>query len=210
MSADHPSGPYIVEDRLMLSRANVNAITITQVIPPGIRTYPCYATCYSPDSVPCCSMLPCCMDPKYIVKEIEASKYIYVRENSIEWNSPEMVTKEGNCCGSSCCAFRAQDNIKVLYFDDPIFDNINDRTRCCNSCLTACCGGEGERVQIDSKFCFGTCYRAYPPFFCVPCCFYGCCRMAVIRHEIMVGNAAQAVHDIKTARDNAKARMMIS
>jgi hypothetical protein len=203
------SGAYIVEDRLMMSRANANAITITNVIPPGVKTYPCCAVCYAPDCMPCCAAYPCCMDPKYIVKEMEASKYIYVRENSIEWNAPEMVNKEGNCCGQSLCTFRAQDHVMVLYFDDPIFDNINDKTRCCNDCVTACCGGEGQQIQIDSKFCCNCCYRAYPPFFCVPCCCYCCCKQAVIRHELWVGNAAEAIRDIKMARDNAKARMQI-
>jgi hypothetical protein len=210
MSYEKATTPYIVDDRIMLSRAHANTITITHVIQPGTKTFPFYAGCYSPEAMPCCAILPCCMDPKYIVKEVETSKYIYVRENSIEWNSPKKVTKEGNCCGDSLCLYRAQDDIKVLYFDDPMFNNINNRTRPCNTCQTFLCGGEGERVQFDSKFCFDCCYRAYPPLFCVPCCCYPCCRMAVIRHEIWVENAEDAIRDIKQARDNARSRMQIS
>ena len=155
---------------------------------------------------PGCAALPCMKDPEYIVKEMEASKYIYVRENSIEWNAPEKIQKEGDCCGTSCCLFRAADNVSVLYFDDPMFDRISDKSRFCNDCRTFCCGGEGELIQIDSKFCCGCCYRAYTPCPIPVCCGF-CCP--IIRHRIWVAKATDAIRGIKEARDNAKERMGI-
>lgn len=202
---------FIVEDRLMMSRANSSFITVTNVIPHGVKTYGCCACCYAPEICPGCAILPCMRDPKYIVKEMEASKYIYVRENSLEWNAPIMIQKEGNCCGSSCCYFRAQDNVNVIYFDDPLFDQISNQTPCCHDISTWCFGGEGELIEINSKFFFGMCYRAIPPFICgVPCCCRCCCKPFMISSEIQVDNAVEAIRDIKEARDNAKARMQIS
>jgi len=259
---------FIVEDRLMMSRANASFITVTNVVPHGHKTYGCCACCYAPEICPGCSVLPCIRDPKYIVKEMEASKYIYIRENSLEWNAPIMIQKEvstgigimnqhrrlkqketnpdcgrsptnisyttvcflpffiplcpialqGNCFGSSCCYFRAQDNVNVIYFDDPMFDRISDKTPCCNDLCTWLNGGEGEIVEINAKFCFGCCYRAYPPFVCgFPVCCYvlaQCCCCAeqcpIIKANIWVENAKDAIRDIKEARDNAKARMQIS
>ena len=43
------------------------------------------------------------------------------------------------------------DQVNVVYYDSPIFDKINNETRCCNECLTFCCGGNGQRVQIVSR-----------------------------------------------------------
>jgi len=210
---------FIVEDRLMMSRANASFITVTNVVPHGSKTYGCCACCYAPEICPGCALLPCVRDPKYIVKEMEASKYIYIRENSLEWNAPMKIQKEGDCFGSSCCYFRAKDNVKVMYFDDPAFDQITDKTPTCNDMKTWCCGGEGERIEITAKFCWGCCYRAYPPFICgFPTCCYVlgqlCCVgelcVCVQKADIWVENASDAMRDIKEARDNAKARMQIA
>ncbi|GMH87811.1 hypothetical protein TrST_g8524 [Triparma strigata] len=197
---------FIVEDRLMMSRISTSAITVTQIIPHGVKAYGCCACCYAPAMCPGCAAFPCIKDPEYIVKEMEASKYIYVRENSIEWNDPHKTSKEGDCCGQSLCLFRAQDKVSVLYFDDPMFDRITDKSRCCNDCRTFCFGGEGEMVQIDSKFCCGCCYRGEIAL-CVPVCCALCCP--IIKHQIKVAKASEAIRGIKEARDNAKERMQI-
>jgi len=85
----------------MVSRANFNAFAVKLVVP-----YGCLSCCYAPECMPCCALLPCVKDPKYIVKELEASKYIYIRENSLEWNQPMKVNKEGDCCGFSCSVLK--------------------------------------------------------------------------------------------------------
>ena len=48
----------------------------------------------------------------YIVHKVNCSKYIYVRENSLEWNSPKIQSAKGNCCGVSCCELAVQDDSK--------------------------------------------------------------------------------------------------
>ena len=37
-----------------------------------------------------------------------------------------------------------QDQISVLYFDDPMIKDIQNKTRTCNDLRTWCCGGIGE------------------------------------------------------------------
>ena len=90
---------------------------------------------------------------------------------------------------ASTCAGRAQ--ITVLYFDDPMIKDIQNRTRCCNDvrtwcalCLRVarvllaverafharCCGGMGERVMISNTFCFSMCARGLFPCPCIPSC----------------------------------------
>lgn len=48
---------------------------------------------------------------------------ILVRENSLEWNNPQMQSSKGYCCGASCCALTVMDDVTVLYFDDIYFDD---------------------------------------------------------------------------------------
>ena len=214
---------FIVEDRLMISRVHEKRIMVTENVQHGVKSYGCCACCYAPEMCPACACLPCVRDPEYIVKEIDASKYIYIRENSLEWNAPVMINKEGtggcnvgecDCFGFNCCLYRAQDNIKVVYFDDPNFDRIIDKTPCCNDCTTYCCGGQGELVEINSKFCCGCCYRGL----CgpVPCCCVCPCETCncdtpcpIIHSKLYVENASDAIMKIKNARDSAKARMQI-
>ena len=198
---------YLVPDRVMMSRISTSHVNITATIPHGTTSYGCCACCYAPEMCPGCAVCPCVKDPKYIVKEMEASKYIYVRENSLEWNDPVMTRKEGDCFGQDCCLFRAQDNVHVIYFDDPMFDRITDQSRACNDLLTFCCGGHGELIRIDSLFCFGCCYRAAPPCFCAPCCCSMCCP--IVSSHLWVADAEEAIRTITSARDNARERMQI-
>jgi hypothetical protein len=217
------SNAFIVEDRLMISRANANAIQITDTIQHGVKTYGMCACCYAPSMCPCLASLVCVRDPEYIVKELDASKYIYVRENSLEWNAPTVIHKEGtggcdcgncDCCGFNFCFYRASDSIKVLYFDDPNFDRLIDKTPCCNDCASYCCGGEGEQIEINAKFCCGCCYRGTDcpcvPVCCVcPCACCGVDVPCIISHRFFVEDAKDAIAKIKGARDSAKARMQI-
>ena len=68
----------------------------------------------------------------------------------------------------------------VIYFDDMYFNQVTDVPRPCNESKTFCCGGEGEEVQIDSRFCCGLCKRAMCAYFCIPSCFSEqCCPCLV-------------------------------
>jgi len=148
-------------------------------------------------------MMPCCNDPEYIHVKKESSKYIFIRENSLEWNMPVVVMKQGTCCGIDPCIYEIQDNIKVLYFDDPIFSRISDQTRYCNEFQTCLFGGQGERIQIDSPCCFGICHRSSCPCICVPICCPNCLVPCVLNHTIYVRDAQKGKYSIEQARQAA-------
>lgn len=89
-----------------------------------------------------------------------------------------MQSAKGDCCGMAVCELVVMDDITVLYFDDLYFDDVRDNTRRCNDCKTFWCGGRGEQILIDSRFCWGLCKRGrgMGPMTCVPsCCPDLCC-----------------------------------
>jgi len=203
------NGPYIVEDRRMISRVAADRIRITHIIEPGKRMVGCFTCCHASDNLPALAYLPCFDYPGYIVHKVNCSKYIYVRENSLEWNSPKIQSAKGNCCGVSCCELAVQDDIRVLYFDDIYFDDVRNDTRYCNDCRTFCCGGRGEEVQIESTFGFGMCKRGRVALSCVPACFPDICCPCLVKSELWVEDANTAVKVIKMARDDARERMSL-
>ena len=54
---------------------------------------------------------------------MNSSRYIYLRENSLEFNNPTMQAAKGKCCGAALCELAVLDNVTVLYFDDQHFDD---------------------------------------------------------------------------------------
>jgi len=182
--------------RTMLSRRSASQINIGGALKPGIATPSCISCCSAPACCPILALCPCCTDAEYISVKTQASQYIYLRENSLEWNAPKVVLKQGACFGVDPCVYDVQDNVTVLYYDDPIFDRITDQTRCCNECRTCICGGRGERIQIDSPCCCNLCQRAACPCPCVPICcpsFLGPCAL---KHEIYVEDAQRGKYEI--------------
>jgi len=111
----------------MMSRVNANSIVVVSSLKPGVHVPSCLVCCNAPSCCALCGILPCCNIPEYINIHREASKYIYIRENSIEWNEPEIVMQDGKCFGVDPCVYQVWDNVKVLYYDDPIFDRISDK-----------------------------------------------------------------------------------
>lgn len=183
----------VVEFRHMLS------IKIVRSLKPGKDSPSCLVWCNAPACCPLCSFFPCCDDAEYIVMKREASKYVYIRENSLEWNEPGVVMKQGSCFGIDLCIYEVQDHVKVLYFDDPMFTRISDQTRSCNECRTCICGGKGERIQLDSPCCCGLCQRAALPCPCVPICCPNLCFPCALRHEIYLEDAQQGLYEIQAA-----------
>ena len=132
---------YTNMGRRMMSRKGKGKIRIMTSLSPGQKTPGCLVCCNAPACCPMISVCPCCNDSEYIHVKKESSKYIYIRENSIEWNDPSVVMKNGSCCGIDPCLYDIQDNVKVIYFDDPSFSRITDQTRFCNECRTCLFGG---------------------------------------------------------------------
>lgn len=142
-----------------------------------------------------------------MIEKSAASRYAHIRENSIEWNEPKVVCKNGSCFGCDPCGLETQDNVKVMYFDDQMFERVTNNTRCCDECRTCCCGGKGQSVRIDSICCCGMCARSQFPVPCMPiCCPESCCP-CMLSHTIYVEDADSAVYEIKQARANAKQRL---
>jgi hypothetical protein len=209
-SSNGGAASVLQKDRVMMSRSNHSHVKITRELEAGAKTSGCCECCSAPSMCPGFALcLFCFGEPDYIVKEREASKYVYIRENSIEWNEPKIVTASGYCCGQSLGQYRTKDDIKVLYFDDPGFDRVQNHTRCCNEYHTWLCGGRGETAMIDSTFCYGMCLRAPAPFLCVPCCCPHFICPCSLHYKIFLENAERGCYEIKAARDNALARMQV-
>jgi len=210
--------PFIVEDRLMLSRTSADRYRITHTIKPGSREQGCLTCCYSPDQCPFCVYLGCggcfgadsgcgCDYPEYAVKQMNASAYVVVRENSLEWNDPVLRYK-------ACCSNRLEvmDRVSVMYFDDSQFVELRRRKRWCNLFTNFCFGGRGEQLLIEKSCCFGMCLLGRRN-----CCFLApsclgdliCIRGCVARRSIWVEDSEAAKRIITEARDNAKTRMKL-
>jgi hypothetical protein len=184
----------------MMMRQHDDAIGIRMALEPGKDVPGCCVCCRAPPCCALCGLSPCCQDAQYVVHKREASKYIWIRENSLEWNDPEIVLKNGSCFGVDPCEYDLQDRVVVLYFDDPRFDQITNKTRCCNEARTCICGGKGERMLINAPCFLGCCYRAsYPCPFVPGCCPLSCCP-CVSTHEIWTADAQKGLYEIKKAR----------
>ena len=184
-----------------MSRLNNKSIKVLQSLNPGKQTNGCFVCCSAPDCCTVCSLCPCCSDSEYIAVRKESSKYIFIRENSLEWNEPKIVMKNGTCCGIDPCVYDIQDNVKILYFDDPIFDRLTDQTRSCNECATCLFGGNGERLLIDSPVCCGLCQRATFPFILTCSCCSSYCFPCMLQHNIYLEDAQKGLYEIKKARN---------
>lgn len=199
------NGMQTIRARRMMSRKSVSAMGILTVLEPGEDVPGCCICCKAPACCPIFSILPCCDDAEYVVVKREASKYIFIRENSIEWNDPEIVLKNGNCFGLDPCVYDVQDHVKVLFFDDPVFERITDQTRMCNETRTCLCGGRGDRIQLDSPCFCGICYRASSPCLFVPICLPSSCIPCALRYEIYTTDAQKGLYEIKKVRSHALA-----
>ncbi|KAJ1435573.1 hypothetical protein B484DRAFT_428834 [Ochromonadaceae sp. CCMP2298] len=189
--------------RRMMSRMDKNTFEIVSSVAPGRTIDGCFVCCAAPACCPLLAVCPCCGDAEYIKLLRQASTYIHIRENSIEWNDPGLVLKPGLCCGIDPCMYDVSDSINVVYFDDVMFGSITDKTRTCNECRTCLFGGRGERIRIDAPVCCGCCQRASFPCLCVPSCFPRSLCPCLLRHEIYMEDAQKGLYEIKKTRKGA-------
>mmetsp|Transcript_62601 Transcript_62601/g.75340 ORF Transcript_62601/g.75340 Transcript_62601/m.75340 type:complete len:115 (-) Transcript_62601:503-847(-) len=109
---------------------------------------------------------------------------------------------------NSWCRLVVRDHVRTVYFDDEYFDEVYHDARCCSNLRTACCGGNGEQIQIDSRLYCNLCVRTYPCC-CIPACFPKCCFPWMNREELTVAHAPEAATIIREARDDAMHRLQI-
>lgn len=203
ISLENKQGQFKNRARRMMSRQEEHNFAIIDQIRPGQQIDGCLVCCAAPSCCPLLAACPCCGDAEYIRALRKASTYIYIRENSIEWNDPNLILKQGTCCGIDPCMYDIQDSVTVLYFDDVMFESITDQTRTCNECRTCLFGGRGERVRMDSPACCSCCQRASFPCFCLPTCCPKSVFPCLLRHEIYMEDAQKGLYDIKKAREKA-------
>ena len=86
-------------ERPLYSRRRGNAMGIVGTLEPGAETACCLAICTAPTCCPMLSACLCCKEAAYITARKNASKYIWIRENSIEWNEPYISFAFGSCFG---------------------------------------------------------------------------------------------------------------
>ena len=187
----------------MISRKAKGKIRVLSSLQPGTSTPGCFVCCSAPAFCPMLSICPCCNESEYIHIKKESSKYIYIRENSIEWNDPSVVMKHGSCCGIDPCIYEIQDEVRVVYFDDNLFTRITDQTRCCNELRTCLFGGKGERIQLDSPCCCNLLQRATFPCPCVPICCPTALFPCQMKHAIYVEDAQKGKYEIEQIRKSA-------
>jgi hypothetical protein len=114
-------------DRQILHLQNESVISIDSILESGQDDDGCFVCCSAPACLPLLGILPCFRNPEYIIAKHESSKYVYIRENSLEWNTPNIVLSGGACCGIDPCMYTVRDHVHVLYYDDPVFDHLSDQ-----------------------------------------------------------------------------------
>lgn len=186
------------------SRSNKNNIKIIKSLRPGKITDGCIVCCTAPSCCQGLTICPCCGDSEEIRLKRESSSYIYLRENSIEWNHPKLILSSGSCIGVDPCLFDIQDNITTLYYDDIRFQNIHDNTRFCNEFLTCLIGGYGESIIISPAthcFCFE---RGYFPCPLIPTCIPSSICPCSMKKELYLHDAQNGIGLIKSELERIK------
>lgn len=192
-----------MKPRSIFNRHNKESIGVVMPLAPGEDVSGCCVCCSAPSCCAMCAICPCCEDSQYVKLKRESSKYILIREHSIEWNDPQIILKTGSCCGVDPCEYDVQDNVTVLYFDDPVFYSLTDRTRCCNESRTCISGGRGERLQMSATCCCGLCIRSTFPCPVVPSCLPRSCIPWASIFDIYTTDAQKGLYEIKKARARA-------
>ena len=137
------AGPKEFRNRKVLSRANAGAIAITEVDPAEYKACP-----------PPCGLVPPCTKDE-VKAAWKESAYIYIAENRIEWNQPFIVAE----CRGICPSCRVDDNVTVIYWDQPYVKNIRNIDNCMVRCQVRCftCV-DGDIITMHDNHCLRACW----------------------------------------------------
>ena len=188
--------------RPIFQRQNENSIIIS-ALSPGENTPGCCEMCHAPTCLPCLSTFPCWGEAQYVAARRDASKYVYVRENSIEYNDPIVAFKVGKYCCVDPCEYVIQDNITVIYYDDPLFQKMTNKVDYFSACCILFFGGNGEKITFQNTCCLSLCTIGLPPCPFVPRCCPSWCCPCYLRREIYFQDSQKAIYEIRKARDAA-------
>ena len=104
---------------------------------------------------------------------------------------------KGHYVGACGCTYHVQDDARVLYFDDPVMDDVVARTRpCCDTLRRCMCGGRGQAVRVQNRICCGGCVRTrgLHGLPCIPTCCVCLCEPAALRHDMPAKVNAKRLH----------------
>ena len=97
------------------------------------------------------------------------------------------VNGQGHYVGACGCTYHVQDDARVLYFDDPVMDDVEARTSPCCIALRRClCGSQSQAVRVQSRICCGGCVRTrgLHGLPCIPACCVCLCGPAALRYDM--------------------------
>lgn len=99
---------------------------------------------------------------------------------------------DGTYVGACGFTYRIRDDARVLYFDDPVLDDVVAITRPhCGPLRRCLCGARGQAVRVQNRICWGWCTRARGPggLPCIPTCCVCLCKPAALCYDMpaMVG-----------------------
>lgn len=103
---------------------------------------------------------------------------------------------KGHYVGACGCTYHVQDDARVLYFDDPVMDDVEARTSPrCDTLRRCLCRGQGQAVRVQSRICCGGCVRTrgLHGLPCLPTCCVFLCEPAVLRYDMPAKVSAKRV-----------------
>jgi len=111
------------------------------------------------------------------------------RPAAVRVASADSAHGKGQYRGACGCTHHVRDDARVLYFDDPVLDDVSAITGGW-SCLVALrqllCGARGQAVRVQSRVCCGSCVRArgVEGVPCLPVCCVCLCPSAALRYDM--------------------------
>lgn len=93
--------------------------------------------------------------------------------------------------GACGITHHVRDDARVLYFDDPVFEDVRAVTGGRRGSLVEelrrlLCGGRGQTVRVQNRVCCGACVRTrgLAGLPCLPACCVCLCRSAALRYDM--------------------------
>lgn len=96
-------------------------------------------------------------------------------------------SRRGTYFGACGCTYHIRDDARVLYFDDPVLDDVMAITDTpCSRVRRCLCGGRGQAVRVQSRVCSGACVRArgLAGLPCMPTCCTCLCGSAAVSYDM--------------------------
>ncbi|CAM9139948.1 unnamed protein product [Ectocarpus fasciculatus] len=193
------SGATNYQYRKVLNRENADTMKVIYDIPkakyvPGCCQKICTFSCCECSCCKCSCCPSCTLDCGKVGENARMaareSNYTWVMENRMELNRAYAVPKE-QLFDLLCCRYQVLDSTQVRHFDHDMFDYITVKKT--KGCWLWCCGTPGDIIVFKTACCL------------CPTARY--CGVEKGRICVNTGDGNDVAQMIKTARDNARAKM---